>query len=66
MSSPFHTSKIVSERIYMKYTTDKMGKACKTSSFGVNSLRQEPTNLTPTFVYVVSNFVVNEIVRRDF
>ena len=53
MSSPFHKSKIVSERIYMKYTTGKMGKGCKTALFGVNSLRQGDTNVTTTFVYVV-------------
>ena len=56
MSSPFHKSKIVSERIYMKYTTGKIGKGCKTALFGVNSLRQEDTNVTPTFVYVGTFF----------
>ena len=66
MSSPFHKSKIVSERIYMKYTTGKIGKGCKTALFGVNSMRQEDTNVTPTFVYVELNVVVIEIVRVDF
>ena len=38
MSSPFHKSKIVSERIHMKYMTGKMGKGCKTALFGVKTL----------------------------
>ena len=58
MSSPFHKSKIVSERIHMKYMTGKMGKGCKTALFGVKNLRQEDTNVTPTSLYVILNFIV--------